>query len=112
LLVLRWAAEHLPRPLRFLARALIPSEERGFGFWWLVGTLALAVALGLVVALLLTPVAGLIALLVVAVWALVRAGASKRNDRNDGTTQTARPDSAQDCDDSVDSRRHPAFVSH
>jgi hypothetical protein len=72
LLMLRWAAKHLPAPLRWLGRLLAPGPERGFGFWWLVATLAVAVALGMVVALLLTPVAGLIALLVVAIWALVR----------------------------------------
>jgi hypothetical protein len=112
LLVLRWAGKHLPQPLRLLARAFTPGEDRGFGFWWLVATLAVAVALGLLVAFLLTPVAGLIALLVVAVWALVRRHRSKRDDRDDGTTQIGREDSAQDRDDSVGSRRHPAFVSH
>jgi hypothetical protein len=79
-LMLRWMAEHLPAPLRWLGRLITPDRERGFGFWWLVATLAIAVALGMVVALLLTPVAGLIALLVVAIWALVRRHRHKRED--------------------------------
>jgi hypothetical protein len=82
LLTLRWVAELLPAPLRWLGR-LIAGRERGFGFWWLVVTLGVAVALGLVVALLLTPVAGLIALLLVAIWALVRRRRHKRDDRDD-----------------------------
>jgi hypothetical protein len=72
LLMLRWVAKHLPAPLRWLGRLFGPGTERGFGFWWLVATLGIALALGLVVALLLSPVAGLIALLVVAIWALLR----------------------------------------
>ena len=76
--LVRRVAEHLPAPVRWLARLLAPGRERGFGFWWLVATLGVAVALGLVVALLLTPVAGLIALLVVAIWALVRRRRRRR----------------------------------
>jgi cobalamin synthase len=88
LLMLRWAAKHLPAPLRGLGRLFAPGRERGFGFWWLVATLAVAVALGMVVALLLTPVAGLIALLVVAIWALVRRRRHKRHDApRDAETQ-------------------------
>ena len=83
LLVLRWVAEHLPAPLRWLGRFFGPPSERGFGFWWLVATLAVAVALGLVVALLLTPVAGIIALLIVAIWALVHRRRRKRDDGDD-----------------------------
>jgi Flp pilus assembly protein TadB len=79
--MLRWLAKRLPRPLRWLGGLFAPDRERGFGFWWLVATLVVAVALGLVVALLLTPVAGLVALLVVAIWALVRRHRRKRDDR-------------------------------
>jgi membrane protein implicated in regulation of membrane protease activity len=84
--MLRWVAEHLPAPVRWLGRLITPDRERGFGFWWLVATLAVAVALGMVVALLLTPVAGLIALLVVAIWALVRRRRHKREDCDDPTS--------------------------
>jgi hypothetical protein len=84
LLMLRSVARRLARPLRWLGRLLAPGKKRGFGFWWLLATLAVAVALGLVVALLLSPVAGLIALLVVAIWALVR----RRRKRDDPESRT------------------------
>jgi hypothetical protein len=88
LLMPRWVAKHLPAPLRWLGGLFAPGRDRGFGFWWLVATLGVAVALGLVVALLLTPVAGLIALLVVAIWALVRRRRRRRDDC-DGRTSRA-----------------------
>jgi hypothetical protein len=71
-LVLRLVGERLPAPLRRLGALLFPAGERGFGYWWLVVTLGIALAVGLLVAVLVSPVAGLIALLVVAIWALVR----------------------------------------
>jgi hypothetical protein len=89
LLLLRSVARRLATPLRWLGRLFGPGKERGFGFWWLVATLAVALALGMVVALLLSPVAGLIALLVVAIWALVRRR-RKRDDR-DCDASRARP---------------------
>jgi apolipoprotein N-acyltransferase len=76
--LVRRLARHVPAPVRWLGRLFAPGRERGFGFWWLVATLGVAVALGMVVALLLTPAAGLIALLVVAIWALVRRRRHKR----------------------------------
>jgi hypothetical protein len=88
LLMLSGLSKHLPAPLRWLGHLLAPASERGFGFWWLVATVAVAVALGMLVALLLTPVAGLIALLVVAIWALVRWRRRKR-DEDDGDTTRA-----------------------
>ena len=85
LLMLRWVAKHVPAPLRWLGRLFGPAGERGYGFWWLVVTLGVAVALGIVVALLLTPVAGLLALLIVAIWALVH----RRRKRDDGDDHTS-----------------------
>jgi lysylphosphatidylglycerol synthetase-like protein (DUF2156 family) len=82
-----WVAKHVPAPLRWLGRLFAPGRERGFGFWWLVATLGVALALGLVVAILLTPVTGLIALLVVAIWALVRRRRRKPHEREDGTSR-------------------------
>jgi Flp pilus assembly protein TadB len=79
--MLRWVARHLPAPLKWLGAIFAPDSERGFGFWWLVATLGVAVAIGMVVALLLTPVAGLIALLIVAIWALVSRHRHKRDQR-------------------------------
>jgi hypothetical protein len=52
------------------------GEDRGFWFWWLVVTAALALAIGLVVAVLLSPVIGLLAALIVGIWMLVRGGRS------------------------------------
>ncbi|MCW3065361.1 MAG: hypothetical protein JWN32_2533 [Solirubrobacterales bacterium] len=86
-LMLRWVAKHLPAPLRWVGDLFAPDRERGFGFWWLVATLGVAVALGMVVALLLTPVAGLIALVVVAICALVRRRRRKRDDRDSRTSR-------------------------
>ena len=101
----KWAAKLLSAPLRPLARtppwklargalgmvtrALLwhrqPDTKHGFGFWWLVGTLAIALAVGLIVAALVTPVAGIVALLVVGIWALVRrARSNRRGDGEDG----------------------------
>jgi hypothetical protein len=80
--MLHWLARHLPPPLRRLGGLFDRGRERGFGFWWLVATLGIAVALGMVVALLLTPIAGLIAFLTVAIWALVRRHRRKRGDRD------------------------------
>jgi apolipoprotein N-acyltransferase len=79
--MLRWVARHLPAPLRWLGWLFAPDTEHGFGFWWLVATVGVAAALGMVVALLLTPVAGLIAALIVATWALVRRHGRKEDDR-------------------------------
>jgi hypothetical protein len=86
LLIQRWVARHLPPRLEWLGRLFAPGRERGFGFWWLVATLGVAVVLGMVVALLLAPVAGLIGLLVVAIWALVRRRRRTRTDRDDRTS--------------------------
>jgi hypothetical protein len=90
-LMLPWVAKHLPAPLRRLACLLAPGRERGFGFWWLVATVGVAIALGMVVALLLTPVAGLIALLVVAIWALVRRRRRKQRLGTPGRIATEPP---------------------
>jgi lysylphosphatidylglycerol synthetase-like protein (DUF2156 family) len=91
-----WVAKHVPAPLRWLGRLFDPDRERGFGFWWLVATLGIALVLGLVVALLLTPVAGLIALLVVAIWALVRRGRHKRHEREERTSRASARDVGRD----------------
>ena len=99
-----WVAEHVPAPLRWLGRLFAPGSERGFGFWWLVATLGVALVLGLVVALLLTPVAGLIALLVVAIWALVRR--RKRHEREERASRASaraadRPDGRSDASNAL-----------
>ena len=80
------------RPFRRLLGALMkPREERGFGFWWLIATIAIAGAVGLLVAALLTPVAGIVALLVVGVWAMI-SRLSGRRDEAKRQEQRRKPD--------------------
>ncbi len=55
------------------------GKDRGFGFWWLVVTAALALAIGLLVAALLSPVIGIVAALVVAIWMLIRRNRSSQS---------------------------------
>ena len=97
---LRWLREMFARGSRWLRRRLrfAPSwirdalrgltSGRGFGFWWLVVTLLLALVVGLLVAALLTPVMGLLACLAVAVWFLIRKGAGNARDER-GSAATA-----------------------
>lgn len=94
LLIVRWVTSHLPAPLRWLGDLFAPDRQRGFGFWWLVATLGIAVALGMIVALLLVPVAAVVALLVVGIWALVRRRRT-RDDRDDGTSRAPAPETHQ-----------------
>jgi len=48
------------------------GKDRGFGFWWLVVTVATALTIGLLVAVLVSPVIGILAALIVGIWMLVR----------------------------------------
>ena len=73
-----WLSEEVgsrARLIKTLFRAAI-GEDRGFGFWWLVVTVGIALAIGLLVAALLSPVIGLLAALIVGIWMLVRGGRS------------------------------------
>jgi hypothetical protein len=87
LLVPRWVVKQLPAPARWLGSLFLPGRRRGFGYWWLVVTLGIAVAIGMVVALLVSPVAGLLALLVVAGWAVVRHARGARARRTSGSSE-------------------------
>jgi hypothetical protein len=65
-----------------LIKSLIPAmtgKDRGFGFWWLVITAAIALTVGLLVAVLLSPVIGILAALIVGIWMLVRRGRSPQS---------------------------------
>jgi apolipoprotein N-acyltransferase len=55
------------------------GEDRGFGFWWLVVTAAVALAIGLLVAVLLSPIIGILAALIVGIWMLVRRSRSSHS---------------------------------
>ncbi|HXT92663.1 MAG TPA: hypothetical protein VN714_25800 [Trebonia sp.] len=61
-------------PIR-LAKSLFMAtvgKDRGFGFWWLMVMAAIALAIGLLVTVLLSPVLGLLAALAVGIWMLIR----------------------------------------
>ena len=79
-----WLAKRLPGPLGSLSRWLVSglSGERGFRFWWLAVTLGVALIVGALLALLVSPVAAVIALLVVGIWALVRRARNKEDDEH------------------------------
>ena len=69
-----WVRAQIRSPVR-LAKSLFMAtigKDRGFGFWWLVVTVAIALTVGLLVAVLLSPVIGLLAALIVGIWMLVR----------------------------------------
>ncbi|MGN6680517.1 MAG: hypothetical protein ACTHKL_22380 [Streptosporangiaceae bacterium] len=72
-------------PARFIKSVWsMVSKDRGFGFWWLVATIAIAVTIGLLVALVLSPVVGILAALIVGIWMLVRHARSARSGRGAG----------------------------
>lgn len=108
---LRKAASTALRPLRTLInslvrplRALISSpvrlaktifmatigRDRGFGFWWLLATIAIALVIGLLVAVVLSPVIGILAAIVVGIWILVRSSRSSNSDE-DGSASASEP---------------------
>jgi hypothetical protein len=65
------------------------GRNRGFGFWWFIATLALAAAIGLVLAVVLSPVLGLLAAIGLGIWMLVR-----RSRSSDAAGDSERPDAA------------------
>jgi hypothetical protein len=76
-----WLRRRIGRPVR-LAKSLFMAtigKDRGFGFWWLVMMAAIAFAIGLLVTILLSPVIGIIAALIVGIWMLVRRSRSSQS---------------------------------
>jgi uncharacterized membrane protein len=55
------------------------GKDRGFAFWWLVVTAAIALAIGLLVAALVSPVIGILAALGVGIWMLIRRNRSSQS---------------------------------
>jgi Flp pilus assembly protein TadB len=84
----RWLRERaaallrkLRSPLATLLRAAAGDREPSLGARWLMVTLIVALALGMVLAALLSPVVGVLALIGVGVWALVRRSRGRRRNR-------------------------------
>lgn len=86
----RWLRRKLSRAAGWLRARIGPAvrlirsrvsaaigKDRGFGFWWLVLTAVIALAIGLIVAVLLSPVIGIVAALAVGIWMLVRRSRSQ-----------------------------------
>ena len=69
-----WARAQIRSPVRLIKSLFMATigKDRGFGFWWLVVTVAIALTVGLLVAVLLSPAIGLLAALIVGIWMLVR----------------------------------------
>jgi hypothetical protein len=93
---LRKAASTALRPLRALLNSPVRlaktifmatiGRDRGFGFWWLVATIAIALVIGLVLAVVLSPVIGILAAIVVGIWMLVRRSGSSSSDGDDSAS--------------------------
>jgi hypothetical protein len=84
---LRWlrgklssAAGWVRAEIKSLVMATI-GKDRGFGFWWLVVTVAIALTIGLLVAVLVSPVIGILAALIVGIWMLVRRSRSSQSNK-------------------------------
>ena len=69
-----WVRAQIGSPVRLIKSLFMATigKDRGFGFWWLVVTAAIALTVGLLVAVLLSPVIGIFAALIVGIWMLVR----------------------------------------
>jgi hypothetical protein len=89
--VLRPLRSLLSSPVR-LAKTIFMAtigKDRGFGFWWLVATIAIALAIGLLIAVVLSPVVGLLAAIIVGIWMLVRRSHSSGSDEDDSDSASA-----------------------
>jgi hypothetical protein len=78
-----WVRRKTGSPVRLIKSVFMATigKDRGFAFWWLVVTTAIAVTIGLLVAALLSPVIGILAALVVGIWMLIRRSRSSRSRR-------------------------------
>jgi hypothetical protein len=75
-----WLRAQIKSPVRLIKSLFMATigKDRGFGFWWLVVTVAIALTIGLLVAMLLSPVIGILAALIVGIWMLVRRSRSSQ----------------------------------
>ena len=76
-----WLRGKIRSPVRLIKSVFMATigKDRGFAFWWLVVTAAIAVTIGLLVAALLSPVIGILAALAVGIWMLIRRSRSSRS---------------------------------
>jgi hypothetical protein len=76
-----WLRGKIRSPVRLIKSAFMATigKDRGFTFWWLMVTAAIALAIGLLVAALVSPVIGILAALIVGIWMLVRRNRSSRS---------------------------------
>jgi len=76
-----WVRAQIRSPARLIKSLFMATigKDRGFGFWWLVVTAAIALTVGLLVAVLLSPVIGILAALIVGIWMLVRGRRSSQS---------------------------------
>ena len=76
-----WLRGKISSPVRLIKSVFMTTigKDRGFTFWWLVVTAAIAVTIGLLVAALLSPVIGILAALAVGIWMLIRRSRSSRS---------------------------------
>lgn len=76
-----WLRDKIRSPFRWVKSLVMATigEDRGFGFWWLVVTIAIALTIGLLVAALLSPVIGIVAALIVGIWMLVKRSRSSQS---------------------------------
>jgi len=78
-----WLRGKIRSPVRLIKSVFMATigKDRGFAFWWLVVTAAVAVTIGLLVAALLSPVIGILAALAVGIWMLIRRSRSSRSSK-------------------------------
>lgn len=76
-----WLRDEIKSPVRLIKSLFMATigKDRGFGFWWLVVTVAISLIVGLLVAALLSPVIGILAALIVGIWMLIRRSRSRQS---------------------------------
>jgi hypothetical protein len=76
-----WLRAQIKSPARLIKSLFMATigKDRGFGFWWLVVTVAISLTIGLLVAVLLSPVIGILAALIVGIWMLVSRSRSPQS---------------------------------
>lgn len=76
-----WLRKTTGSPVRLIKPVFMATigKDRGFAFWWLAVTAAIAVIIGLLVAALLSPAIGILAALAVGIWMLIRRNRSSQS---------------------------------